>query len=99
MTTTKTCRKCGSVNTRSRERMYSASGDVLRWRACRDCQHRFGTIEVDLPDGVTPFLLSQMRKYTNRMRVRSRRGYHGGLGGAPLKPEPVVYVTVRVRAA
>lgn len=98
--TTKTCRSCGSVNTRSRDSMYTAAGDHLRWRYCFDCREKWGTIEVDLPVGVSPYLLSQSRKYRNRMRERVRRGYHGpGLGGSPLKPEPRVAVTVKVRAA
>ena len=92
------CPECQSHRNRTRESGYDSEGRRLRAKVCSDCGHRFSTIEVTLPPSQSLYVLSAFRKWRNRMDMRARRGYHGpGLGGPPLKPEPVVEVKVNVR--
>lgn len=91
------CPDCSSHRARTRESGHDAEGRRLRYKVCLDCGGRFTTIEVTVPHSL--YVLSAYRKYRNRMTMRARRGYHGTRGGPPLKPEPVIDVTVKVRAA
>jgi hypothetical protein len=52
-----------------------------------------------MPPEASLYVLAPLRKYRNRMAQRRKRGYQGGLGGAPLKPEPIIEVKVKVKAA
>ncbi len=74
-----------------------AESRKLRYGTCLDCGRRYSTVEVTVPDPHSLFTLSGIRKTHNRMQMRKRRGYHGTRGGAPIKPEPVLDVEVKVR--
>ena len=91
------CPDCASHQSRTRESGYDSEGRRLRAKVCGDCGARYTTIEVTVPRPGSLYVLSAYRKWRNRMAMRQRRGYHGGLGGPPLRPEPVVDVKVRVR--
>ncbi len=92
------CPDCSSHKGRTRESGHDSDGRRLRAKECMDCGTRYTTIEVTVPPPGSLYVLSAYRKWRNRMDMRRRRGYHGGLGGQPLRPEPVVDVRVRVRA-
>ena len=91
------CPDCESTRSRTRETGFDAAGRKLRVKVCEDCGIRYTTLEVTLPRHLSLYVLSPFRKWRNRMELRRRRGYHGTAGGPPLKPEPVIDVTIRVR--
>ncbi len=93
------CPECESHQSRTRESGYDAEGRRLRSKVCIECGARYSTIEVTIPAPGSLYVLDAYRKYRNRMTMRARRGYHGGIGGAPLRPEPVVNVKIKVREA
>lgn len=93
------CPACSSHRRRVRMTSVDVEGRKLRYGTCLDCGRRYTTVEVTVPDPHSLFTLSGLRKEQNRQRERRRRGYHGpGLGGPPLKPEPVLDISVRVRS-
>jgi transcriptional regulator NrdR family protein len=93
------CPECDGVKSRTRETGYDADGRRLRLKVCADCGTRYTTLEVTMPPEASLYVLAPLRKYRNRMAQRRKRGYQGGLGGAPLKPEPIIEVKVKVKAA
>ena len=90
------CPDCSSHKSRTRESGHDSEGRRLRAKVC-ECGTRYTTIEVTVPPPGSLYVLSAYRKWRNRMGMRRRRGYQGGLGGAPLRPEPVVDVVIKVR--
>lgn len=91
------CPECQSTRARTRETGLDAEGRKLRLKVCQDCSTRYTTLEVTMPPPLSLYVLSPFRKWRNRMEWRRKRGYHGGIGGQPLKPEPEVKVTLHVR--
>lgn len=91
------CPACESHRARTRQSGHDSEGRRLRYKACEDCGTRYTTIEVTVPYSL--HVLDGHLKQRNRMAERVRRGYHGTKGGPPLKPEPVIDVVVKVRAA
>jgi hypothetical protein len=87
------CPACGSVKVRCLK--YGATDDDMpvRLRRCDECGGKFTTVEVISP--VTFYRLDSARKWSNRMRMRERRGYAGGLGPKG-KPAPLLRVKVSV---
>lgn len=88
------CPDCESSRRRVRMTGVDSEGRKMRYGICLDCTRRYTTVEVTVPDPHSLFTLSALRKEQNRLSERQRRGYHGGIGGPPLKPEPVLRVTV-----
>lgn len=90
------CPECGGIRSRTRESGHDLDGRRIRYRVCETCQAKFCTLEVTLPPSVSFHVINAYRKWRNRMAMRRKRGYQGGLGGHPLKPEPHLIVSVKM---
>ena len=62
------CPECGSTRTRARFTGIDEDGRTIRLRICTDCDKRFGTVEVILPDS-----FSFRKTDTYRRRLRSKQ--------------------------
>lgn len=89
------CPDCGSIAVRCMLTGADEDDRPLRLRRCEECGHRFTTVEVLAPASI--YRLDVHRKLRNRMRMRERRGYHGGVSGAKAKPMPRLVVSVSLR--